>query len=117
MRREQLNLLRERRARRVRARIRAGKDQPRLSVFRSNSHLYAQLINDQDGKTLVSASTLELKKEKSTKTEKASLLGEILATKAKKANIDQVIFDRSRYQYHGRIKALAESLRKSGIKI
>ncbi len=99
----------------MRARLRSVSDRPRLSVFRSNNHLYAQLIDDKQGKTLVSASTLELAKEKANKTSKAALLGEILASKAKKAGITKAAFDRGSYEYHGRVKALAESLRKSGI--
>ncbi|MDE2144664.1 MAG: 50S ribosomal protein L18 [Patescibacteria group bacterium] len=117
MRIQHLNLRKKRRAARVRARIVIVSERPRLSVFRSNSHLYAQLIDDKQGKTLVSASTLELAKEKKNKTVKAALLGDLLASKAKKAGITKVVFDRGFYKYHGRVKALAESLRNSGITI
>ncbi|MCL5016152.1 MAG: 50S ribosomal protein L18 [Patescibacteria group bacterium] len=117
MRIQHLNLRKKRRAARVRARIVIVSERPRLSVFRSNSHLYAQLIDDKQGKTLVSASTLELAKEKKNKTAKAALLGDLLASKAKKAGITKVVFDRGFYKYHGRVKALAESLRNSGITI
>lgn len=117
MRRKDLNLIRERRAVRVRARIGQVGRYPRLSVFRSNSHLYAQLIDDDQGKTLVSASTLEISKEKGTKKELASKLGGILAEKMKKAGVTKTVFDRGSYKYHGRVKELVESLRQSGITI
>jgi large subunit ribosomal protein L18 len=90
---------------------------PRLSVYRSAKVIYAQIIDDQKGKTLVSASSREVKaKEKMTKVAKAALVGEVLAKKALKANIKAVVFDRGRYPYHGRVKALAEGARKGGLK-
>jgi large subunit ribosomal protein L18 len=117
MRRKDLNLRRERRAVRVRARIEQDNKFPRLSVFRSNSHLYAQLIDDTQGKTLISASTLELAKEKGTKKELSTKLGGLLAEKMKKAGVTKTVFDRGSYKYHGRVKELVESLRQSGITI
>ena len=94
---------------------------PRLSVFRSNQYIYAQIIDDSQGKTLVAASGKNLKlsvsvlPKKHSKTERASLVGEILAKKALKKGIKKVWFDRGHYQYHGRIKALAEAARKGGL--
>jgi large subunit ribosomal protein L18 len=108
-----------RRKRRVRKKIFGTPERLRLSVFRSNKHLYAQIIDDVSGRTLVSASTLspELKgKLKSTSNvEAAAKVGELLAQKAKKANITKVVFDRNRYKYHGRVKALAEAARQGGL--
>jgi len=101
---------------RVRTKAEGTPDRPRLSVFRSNRYLYAQIIDDSKGKTLVAASSKE--KEASTlKTnmEKADKVGEALAKKALKAKIKKVTFDRSGYKYHGIIKALAEGARKGGL--
>lgn len=90
---------------------------PRLSVFRSNKTIYAQIIDDKARKTLVSASEKEikLKIKGKTKVEKARLVGEILAQKATKKKIKKVVFDRGSYRYHGRIKALAEGAKKGGL--
>ena len=92
---------------------------PRLSVFRSNRHLYAQIIDDEKGKTLAAASEKALEKsvksQNTTKTEKAELLGAILAKEALAKKIKKVVFDRNRFKYHGRIKALAEAVRKEGL--
>ena len=101
---------------RVRAKAGGTPDRPRLSVFRSNRYLYAQIIDDSKSKTLVAASSKE--KEASTlKTnmEKADKVGESLAKKAARAKIKKVTFDRSGYKYHGIIKALAEGARKGGL--
>ena len=87
---------------------------PRLVVFRSSQHLYAQLVDDTQGKVLGSASDLSLKKGK--KTEKATKVGEAIAKKAKELKIEKIVFDRAGYQYHGRVKALAEAARKGGLK-
>jgi large subunit ribosomal protein L18 len=89
---------------------------PRVSVARSNKHLFVQIIDDVSGKTLVSVHD-GVKKNiiKGTKTERAIALGEMLAKKAKEAGITKVVFDRGGYQYHGRVKALADSLRKGDI--
>ena len=90
----------------------------RLSVFRSIKNISAQIIDDKNVKTLVSASSneKELKKNKLKKAELSNLLGEVLAKRAKEKNISNVYFDRGEYKYHGRIKILAESLRKNGLK-
>ena len=108
----------ERRKRRTRHRLRkAERIKPRLSVFRSSKHIYAQIIDDLEKKTLVSASSIEkeVKSKKAKKMEKSNLIGEILAKRASEKKINKVYFDRGGYKYHGRIKALAESLRKNGL--
>lgn len=87
---------------------------PRLTVFRSNSQIYAQVIDDVKGITLASASSLGVK-DKLTKTEKAALVGKQLAETAKKAGINEVVFDRNGYLYHGRIKQLADAAREAGL--
>ena len=104
---------------RIRKSITAGTTEtPRLTVFRSNKGIYAQLINDAEGKTLVSASSREkgIDYKKVAKIEQAKLVGEAIAEKAKEAGIETVIFDRNGYLYHGRIKSLAEAARKGGLK-
>jgi large subunit ribosomal protein L18 len=90
----------------------------RICVSKSLNNLSAQIIDDKSKKTLVSASSIEkdLKKNKIKKIEKSSLIGEILAKRAKEKNIDNVYFDRGSYRYHGRIKVFAETLRKNGLK-
>ncbi|MBI4160611.1 MAG: 50S ribosomal protein L18 [Candidatus Yanofskybacteria bacterium] len=104
------------RHKRVRAKIKGTKDVPRISVFRSNKHIFAQLIDDAAGRTMAS-NTLKsrLATNKGTKTESATKIGEKLAEKAKEAGIKKVVFDRGGYKYHGRVKALAEGLRKGGL--
>lgn len=106
------------RRRRIRVKIKKKSHRPRLSVFRSHRYLWAQIIDDQKGKTLVSVSDKELpsNKKPSVKTERARLIGELIAKKALKLGIKQVVFDRGPYQYHGRVKALAENARKGGLK-
>ncbi len=107
----------ERRRKRVRGKISGTKKRPRLSVFRSNKRLFVQLIDDTAGKTLLGMSDkISKKKSKMNGVEKASQLGEELAKKAKVKKISAVVFDRSGYQYHGRVKALAEGARKGGLK-
>jgi len=107
-----------RRKRRVSANICGTKDRPRISVFRSNQHIYAQAIDDIERKTLVSSSSVVLlKNKKITKKEEAKLVGLDLAQKLKKINISQAVFDRGGYHYHGRVAALADGLREGGIKI
>jgi len=86
-----------------------------LTVFRSNSQIYAQVIDDVKGVTLASASSLGIK-DKITKTEKAALVGKQLADVAQKAGINEVVFDRNGYLYHGRVKQLADAARKAGLK-
>jgi len=112
-----------RRKRRIRAKIKGTANQPRLCVFKSSKHIYAQLIDDEKGKTIVSTSDLELKKQTKSKTggkadegiKKAQEVGKIIAEKAVKNKIKKVIFDRGPYKYHGKIKALAEEARKGGL--
>ena len=89
---------------------------PRLSVFRSNKGISAQLIDDVAGNTLVSISSLSMKDTKGTKTEIAASVGKALAEKAAKAGIDTVAFDRNGYLYHGRVKSLADGAREAGLK-
>ena len=89
---------------------------PRLCVYRSNTNIYAQIINDENGSTLVSASSLDKDlKIKNLNVDAASKVGESLAKKAKKAGIKTVVFDRGGYKYHGRVKALAEAARENGL--
>ena len=97
--------------------IKGTKDRPRLSVFRSNRLIWAQIIDDQAGKTLAAAWEKEVGKSfKGSKTEKAAKTGELLAQKATKKKVKKVVFDRGRRPYHGRIKALADGARKGGLK-
>lgn len=111
---------RVRRHHRVRLRVYGTPDRPRMNVFRSNAHLYAQVIDDTTGKTLVSASTLdkEIKgKLKSGATLAAAVaVGRLVAERALQANLKSVVFDRGGYRFHGRIKALAEASREKGLK-
>ena len=104
-----------RRHRRVRAKIFGCAERPRLCVFRSNNHIYGQLVDDSKGSTIVSASDNEVSK-KDTKTSLSKEVGVLLAKKAIEKNISQVVFDRGGYQYHGRVKALAEGAREAGLK-
>lgn len=111
---------RERRIRikqRVRKHINGTAERPRLSVFRSNKEIYAQLVNDQNGVTLITASSLEKSfKKDGSKSDVAKEVGKTLAQKATENGIDSVAFDRNGYLYHGRIKALAEGAREGGLK-
>ena len=111
---------RQRRHKRVRAKIFGTAKCPRLSVFRSNKYIYLQIIDDEKKKTIFSASDFELEskgkgKTKIIKTDKAYQAGELLAKKALKSKIKKVVFDRGGYKYHGRIKAAAEGARKAGL--
>ena len=110
---------RETRHRRIRLRVRGTALRPRLSVFRSLKHIYAQLVDDETGRTLVAASNLspELRGRLMTggNVAAAKLVGELVAQKATAAGIQQVVFDRGGYQYHGRVKALAEAARAAGL--
>ena len=102
---------------RVRSKIKGTKNRPRLSVFRSNRYIYAQIINDEDGKTIVGVSEKHLgEKEVTTKVNKAKALGILLAKKAIDKKVKKVVFDRRSYAYSGRIKAVAESARMGGLK-
>ena len=98
---------------RIRKKVNGTAERPRLSVFRSNKQIYAQVINDIEGKTLASASSLGL--EKLAKVEQAKKVGALLAEKAKAAGVDKVVFDRNGYLYHGRIQALADGAREGGL--
>ena len=103
--------------RRIRKVIFGTAERPRLSVFRSNKQISAQLIDDNAGKTLVAATSLckEIAEKKGNKTEQAQLLGAMIAERAKAAGIDSVVFDRNGYLYHGRVKALADAARNGGL--
>lgn len=116
MRKEKIRKKRkERRTKRVRSKILAKSKMPRLTVFRSNQYIYAQLIDDLKGKTFVSASEKELSDLKMNKVQKATEVGKILAHKALKKKIKNVVFDKGAYKYHGRVKALAEGARGGGL--
>lgn len=104
----------ERRHGRVRAKISGSAARPRLSVFRSNRGMFLQLINDENGQTLVSARTQEIKSA-GAKIDKALELGKLIADKAKAKNITSVVFDRGCYKYHGRVKAVADGAREGGL--
>ena len=102
---------------RIRKKVTGNAEMPRLSVFRSNRDIYAQIINDLDGKTLVQASSKEKTfSAKGTKTERSAEVGKLLAERAKSAGIEKVAFDRNGYLYHGRVKALADCAREAGLK-
>lgn len=100
---------------RVRAKVGGTAERPRLSVFISNTHVSAQIIDDVNGKTLASATSVGSKTIKGTKTEMAALIGAEIAKKAKKAKITAVVFDRNGRQYAGRLSALADAARKEGL--
>ncbi len=100
---------------RVRGKVHGTPDCPRLSVFRSNKQIYAQVIDDTTGRTLASASSLKIE-EKLPKKEIAAKVGDLIAKKAKEAGIEKVAFDRNGFLYHGRIKELADAARKGGLK-
>lgn len=105
-----------RRLRRVRSKIAQNIGIPRLSVFRSNQHIWAQIIDDKHGKTLVSTSTKTIKDAKGTKSDKATTIGQEIAKLALEKKIINVRFDRGLYRYHGRVKALAQGARDGGLK-
>jgi large subunit ribosomal protein L18 len=109
--------LRERRHRRVRGKVAGTAERPRLTVFRSNLGIAAQLVDDQTGRTLAAASWQQVKKSvKGSKTDQAKEVGTLLAANAKQAQIESCVFDRGGYLYHGRVKALAEGAREGGLK-
>ncbi|HXL02160.1 MAG TPA: 50S ribosomal protein L18 [Candidatus Atribacteria bacterium] len=109
---------RDKRHRRVRKKIQGSAEYPRLAVFRSLRHIYGQLIDDSEGKTLVAVSSLtsELKGKDGSKVEIAKEVGKLLAQKAREKGIETVVFDRGGYKYHGRVKALAEGARECGLR-
>jgi large subunit ribosomal protein L18 len=111
------NATRKKRHARVRAKLSGTSARPRLNVFRSNQHIYAQVIDDLNGVTLASASTLEkeLSLESSNNVEAAKKVGELVAKRAVEKGISSVVFDRGGYLYHGRIQALADAARENGL--
>lgn len=106
---------RERIRRSIRRKISGTKQRPRLSVFRSNGEIYAQLIDDENSHTLISTSTRKAKDVKGTKTEQSKEIGKMIAKQAADLGITNCVFDRGGYQYHGRVKALAEGAREGGL--
>lgn len=114
-------LAREKRKKRIRGKISGTAQKPRLAVFRSSTNIYAQLVDDSVNRTIVSASTLEKEvkgkiKKDTGNVEAAKEVGKVIAQRAQKKEIKEVVFDRSGYLYHGRIKALAEAARETGLK-
>ena len=107
--------LRKRRHERIRSKIKGTAKRPRLVVFRSLTHIYAQLIDDENGKILAESSDLK-SKDKGTKSDKAKKIGQDIAKKAQEKKITKVIFDRNGYKYHGRTKAVAQGAREGGLK-
>jgi large subunit ribosomal protein L18 len=103
---------------RIRKKINGTAEKPRLAVFRSNKQIYVQIIDDLNGVTLLSASSKEKEIAAKTgkKTEQAAYVGKLLATKCKEKGIENVVFDRSGYKYHGRVKSLADAAREGGLK-
>ena len=114
IRKESKNVMRVKRHKKIRQTLSGTNTTPRLCVFRSNTDIYAQLIDDVKGVTLASSSSLELKS-KNNNLEAAAAVGKDIAEKAKKAKIKTVVFDRGGYLYHGRVKALAEAARENGL--
>ena len=112
---ESKNVQRLMRHKRVRKNISGTSEMPRLNVFRSNSQIYAQIINDETGTTLASSSSVQLKIKNGGNIEGAKLVGADIAKKAKEAKISNVVFDRGGYQYHGRVEALADAARENGL--
>jgi large subunit ribosomal protein L18 len=108
---------RRKRHQRIRLHLAGTQDRPRLAVFRSLNHIYAQVIDDASGTTLAAASTVEkdLRGSTSTKTEEAAVVGRLLAERAKAAGIERVVFDRAGFRYHGRVKSLADAAREAGL--
>jgi large subunit ribosomal protein L18 len=102
--------------RRVRGKVHGTTECPRLSVFRSNKQIYAQIIDDRAGRTLAAAGSLRADDAKGPKLDQAAAVGKMIAEKAKAAGIESVVFDRNGYLYHGRVKSLAEAAREAGLK-
>ena len=119
MKKQETTVRRERRHRRVRAKVAGTVARPRLNVFRSNRHIFAQIIDDAQGHTLVAASTLDADVRAHAaqlkKIDEAKVVGKLLAQRAIEKGFKQVIFDRGGYQYHGRVKSLAEGAREGGL--
>ena len=112
-------IARKRRHQRVRQKVTGTAARPRLVVTRSNRHMFAQVVDDTEGKTLVWASTMEpqLRLEDAKKTDKAKTVGSLIASRAKEAGIEEVVFDRGGNKYHGRVAAVAEGAREGGLKL
>jgi large subunit ribosomal protein L18 len=108
---------RQKRHVRLRLRVAGDASRPRLAVFRSLNHIYAQVIDDSSGRTLAAASSLEpdLKSAKGTKSAEASAVGRIVAQRARAAGVERVVFDRAGFRYHGRVKSLADAAREAGL--
>jgi large subunit ribosomal protein L18 len=108
---------RHKRHERIRLHVEGSAARPRLAIFRSLNHIYAQVIDDASGKTLAAASTLEkeLRDGKQTKTDEARTVGRLVAERAKSAGVQRVVFDRAGFRYHGRIRSLAEAAREAGL--
>ena len=117
IRKESRNATRQIRHKRVRKNISGTSTVPRLNVFRSNSEIYAQVIDDETGKTLVSSSSRSLSFSNGGNVEAAKAVGKDVAEKCKKAKINKVVFDRGGYLYHGRVSALADAAREAGLEI
>ena len=105
-----------RRRRRVRAKVAGTADRPRISVFRSNRGISAQLIDDRDGRTLAAVTWTEAELRSLPRMEQAAKAGQALAERAKEAGVDSAVFDRGGYRYHGRVKALADGAREAGLR-
>jgi large subunit ribosomal protein L18 len=108
---------RQKRHERIRLHMAGSAERPRLAVFRSNSHIYAQVIDDASGRTLATASTVEkeLRGSRKSKTEDAAVVGKLVAERARSAGVERVVFDRAGFRYHGRIKSLADAAREAGL--
>ena len=108
---------RQKRHQRIRLHLAGTPERPRLAVFRSVSQIYAQVIDDASGRTLAAASSLEreLRTTKQTKTEDATVVGRLIAERAKAAGVERVVFDRAGFRYHGRVRSLAEAAREAGL--
>ena len=107
---------RDRRHRRVRKKVRGTSSRPRLAVFRSNKYIYAQVIDDIAGVTMAQASSQEKSAAGNLSVDTAAKVGELVATRAKDAGVEEVVFDRGGYHFHGRVKALADAAREAGLK-
>lgn len=110
-------VLRKRRHARVRKRVSGTAERPRLAVFRSNRHIYAQLVDDLSGRTLAAASTLDADATTGAKADAAKSVGTLIGQRAKASGIESVVFDRGGYKYHGRVAQLAEAAREAGLKL
>ncbi len=108
---------RRKRHERIRLHLAGTEGRPRLAVFRSLNHIYAQVIDDASGRTLAAASTAdkELRGSKQTKTDEAKVVGKLVAERARAAGVERVVFDRAGFRYHGRIKSLADAAREAGL--